>query len=68
MFRKKGVNRVWRNIVKEGVVIRGIGVGIVVTGLHRIILKETVDQAMIYAMNAKRKKGQVTVERNYKTT
>ena len=64
---KKEVNRVWRNTVKEGIVIRGIGVGIVVTGPHRIILKETVGQVMIYVMNAKRKKRRVTVQRNHKT-
>ncbi len=61
------VNRVWQNTVKEGVVIRGIGVGIVVTGPHRIILKGTLGQVMTYVMNARRKKRRVTVQLNHKT-
>jgi len=47
-------------------VIPGIGVGIVVTGLQRIILKEMLDQVMIYAMNVKEKKKQVIVKNSLK--
>ena len=62
------MNRTWQNIAKERVATPGIGVGIVATGLHRIILKERVDQVMIYAINAKGKKGRVIAQHNHKTT
>ena len=62
------MNRTWRNIAKEKVATPGIGVGIVATGLHRVILKERVGQVMIYAINAKEKKGRMIVQHNHKTT